>query len=419
MILSKLIEIRVHIRAWYWKFFVGIIFFISCGVVLTNSVQSQVLPVAVIPLTPISTFDQPKIPASELNQAMPLSSSPQNYAIDSNIIPAPIPEADILFEKECTPANISLDQSMACTTTVTNLSAEEFSYRLFDLMLPNLFIVEDSVEGGELIRNRLVISRGRLAGGTLATTTISDTNKPIVYNSLAELGVPPLLDVQDESIINLSTLAPYVFNDEEYTTVGMTSNGYLIAGLGSNEDVTYIPQIFPDEAIPNNVIAPLWTDLNPEIGGNLYAALLFRDEQSWAVFEWENVPAYSAAETKPYCVQSCNDTYTFQVWLKTNTPEQDITFVYDHMDSEGATTDTNVGAENMNGTIGGNYPAIPVSDAQVSVFHSPGIAGESHEITYTAEPLYPEPWFGCAQIKVKMSDFNGISYACANGTVTE
>ncbi len=402
-------------NALYRKIFIGIIFFISLGVFLTHSVQSQESPITALPLTPISSFDQPKPPASNVSHTAPITSSPQDG--DDNIIPIPIPEADLLFEKECTPTDISLDETIACTVTITNLSTEDYSYRLFDLMVPNLSIIEDTVEGGDLIRHYLILNRGTLAGGTLPSVVISDTNKPIAYNSLADLGIPPLPDVEDDSVTNLSTLNPYIFNNEEYTTVGMTSNGYLIAGLGSDEDIAYVPQIFPDAEIPNNVIAPLWTDLNPEAGGNLYAALLFRDEQSWAVFEWEDVPAYSSDEPKPNCVENCDDLYTFQVWIETSTPAQDITFIYEHIGGEGAPTGLNVGSENIDGTLGGNYPTIPLHNTQVSILNYPGTAGETHEITYTAEPLSPGPWFGCAVIKI--FSLNGVNYDCVYGNVTE
>ena len=41
------------------------------------------------------------------------------------------------------------------------------------------------------------------------------------------------------------------------------SNGYIVIGGGASGDIVFTPQHFPNAARPNNVIAPLWSDLNP------------------------------------------------------------------------------------------------------------------------------------------------------------
>ena len=48
--------------------------------------------------------------------------------------------------------------------------------------------------------------------------------------------------------------------------IGVTSDGYLVAGGGEAADVEFVPQTLPDPTRPNNVLAPFWTDLNGEHG---------------------------------------------------------------------------------------------------------------------------------------------------------
>lgn len=407
----------MYTYALYRKWLLGIILFIAVGALFTNSANSQEQPINVTPLSTISTFDLPKEPPLGLNNVERPTTTASNGSDNDNTIPIPIPEADITFDKECTPTNISMNQEMLCTITATNNSSEDYDYKILDLMLPNVSIREDSVEGGELFGRHVIISRGTLAAGTLPSLTISNTNKPIAYNSLSEFGIPAFENVQDESVINLSTLNPYIFNGIEYTTVGMTSNGYLIAGLGSDEDISYIPQVFPNEIIPNNVIAPFWTDLNPEAGGNLYAALLTRDEKSWAVLEWEDVPVFDSDKLAPNCTGECSNQFTFQVWIETNAPAQDITFIYEKVGGPGAQTGLGVGAENADGSLGDNYASVPTVEDQLSIIDIPGTDGESHTISYTAEPIRSGPWFGCALMKI--FGVRGINYDCLYGSITE
>ncbi|NHZ72426.1 MAG: hypothetical protein GWP17_05020, partial [Aquificales bacterium] len=179
----------------------------------------------------------------------------------------------------------------------------------------------------------------------------------------------------------------------------------------------YIPQLFPDPTIPNDVIAPFWTDLNPAAGGFLYAALLTKDNESWVVLEWEDVPAFDSDKPSPNCLENCPELYTFQVWIKTNTPEQDITFIYAKVAGSGAISGLNIGAENKDGLIGANYETVPTIENKLSVISTPGTAGESHVISYIAEPVCTGYWYSCALIKV--FEVRGITFDCAYGTIID
>lgn len=400
------------------KTVLGIILLFVAGIVFTGSVSGQEGSTSVTPLSTVSIYDQPKDPEIGENDLDSLQIDPSNgngKNIMGNEIPVPFPEEDILFEKVCDPTTLNLGEEMSCTITIKNNGDEDFSYKILDFVSKRMIIQEDSIEGGDLYGQRIISHRGVLAGGTLPSISIESADTALIYDSLAGLGIPPLTDVQDDAMINVATLEPYIYAGEEYTTIGIASNGYLIPGLGSDEDIAYIPQIFPDPEIPNNVVAPFWTDLNPELGGNIYAALLTRDGESWVVIEWEDVPAFDSAQPKPNCVENCDNVYTFQAWLKTNTVEQEITFVYDVVGGLGADTGLNIGVENKDGTQGTNYESVPTVDDNLVVVTTPGTDGETYVISYIAQADQGGHWYGCGLMKV--FSVRGITFDCAYGTV--
>lgn len=410
----------MKLRDKYKKLFIGMILIFIIGLIFVGNVSGEDIPTTVLPLSPVSIYQLPKGASAGENSPTSLQNSPDETSDDpslDHVIPIPTPEPDILFDKECQPTDLMSGEQMDCTVTIQNNSDEEISYKVIDFFSKRIKVLEESLEGGHLHGHKIITNRGVLAGGTLASISIEKTDTSLAYNSLRELGIPPLTDVQDEAMINVATLEPFTYGDEVYTTIGIASNGYLIPGLGSDEDIAYIPQIFPDPTIPNNVIAPFWTDLNPEAGGNIYAALLTRDDESWVVIEWEDIPAFDSEKPAPNCLENCENQYTFQAWLKTNTTEQDITFIYAKVSGEGAASGLNVGVEDKEGVQGANYEGVPVADDELVVITTPGSVGESHVISYTAQSNNKGYWYGCALLKVFETE--GISFDCEYGTISK
>ena len=400
------------------KIVIGIILLFIIGIVFTGSVKGQEDSTSVTPLSTVSIYEQPKVPETDENRLSSLQTVTSNDVDENttgNEIPVPFPEEDIFFEKVCDPTTLNRGEEMACTVTIKNNGDEDFSYKVLDFVSRHMTIQEDSVVGGDLHGHRIISQHGVLAGGTLLSIAIESADTSLIYDSLAGLGIPPLTGVQDDAMINVATLEPYIYAGDEYTTIGIASNGYLIPGLGSDEDIAYIPQIFPDPEIPNNVVAPFWTDLNPEAGGNIYAALLTQDGVSWIVIEWEDVPAFDSDKPTLNCDDNCDNKYTFQAWLKTNTVEQDITFVYAAVGGSGAASGLNIGVENKDGMQGANYESVPTVGEDLVVVKTPGTEGETHIISYTAEAEQSGPWYGCAFMKV--FSVHGITFDCAYGEV--
>jgi hypothetical protein len=59
-----------------------------------------------------------------------------------------------------------------------------------------------------------------------------------------------------------------------------------VIGGGTAADVVFQPQTFPNENRPNNLVAPLWNDLNPPAGGAIRIGVLTDGVNSWIVVYW-------------------------------------------------------------------------------------------------------------------------------------
>ena len=95
------------------------------------------------------------------------------------------------------------------------------------------------------------------------STRITPTAGPAGgYLPLSLFGIAPIAGVGDDTITNFN-VPTFYYGGEPYTRIGVVSNGYLVLGGGDSGDIVFTPQHFPNAARPNNVLAPLWTDLNP------------------------------------------------------------------------------------------------------------------------------------------------------------
>jgi hypothetical protein len=190
---------------------------------------------------------------------------------------------------------------------------------------------------------------------------VSDTaGLPTDYLALASLGVPPNPCTPSCDDVAITYIAPaFTYDGISYDRVTLTTNGYLI--VGDDATVAIFNQRLPNPFVPNNVVAPYWTDLDllgsaPDDpgGGAWYAAYVtFQgDPRTWFVAEWADAARYSRSAAESH--------HSFQVWIEGGSGK--IHMVYGpNSPIEDRVT---VGAENADGTVGGNYyanttPATP------------------------------------------------------------
>lgn len=194
------------------------------------------------------------------------------------------------------------------------------------------------------------------------------------YLPMAALGVQPLTcsGSCDDTSITLTGLPEMTYLGKTYTSMQVSSNGYISLGTSSGNVTTPIPAVMPDSNEPNNVLAPFWTDLDllgtdagDDGAGNLYAALL--NNGSLLVIEWANAQLWNISETS----------FNFQIWYNYNSDT--IHFVYGEMDSPQYATVS--GFENTTGTAGftlgalttaGSEGTLPVTGDEFILASSPG-----------------------------------------------
>jgi hypothetical protein len=145
---------------------------------------------------------------------------------------------------------------------------------------------------------RLTLRGTRPAG---PSSVAPDPGTLFGYLPLTAFGGNTILPLGDEEMASLD-VPGFVFNGTTYTKLGISSNGYLVAG-GADATSQAKPGAIPDAAAPNNVIAPFWTDLDGTGMTGVLANVLTDGVHSWIVVEWQ---ANVAGTTSPR---------VFQTWL--------------------------------------------------------------------------------------------------------
>jgi hypothetical protein len=300
----------------------------------------------------------------------------------------------VSLSHSCSPTSIPQGSSSTCTVRAQNLAPSEARTHV-DVVSPNAAAV--GITGASATTN--AASSGRLrprSGDTgfdwdgrlspaLAPTVDSITagGSPAGYLPLSGFGVAPVGGMGDETIANFN-VPEFLWGDEPYTRIGITSNGYVVVGGGSSADVEFVPQTMPDPALPNNVIAPWWTDIDlsqaatPNTGVRVTTLTDGADE--WLVIDYEDVATFGTCSPGP-----C-DIHDFEVWIGLTgdaNPGEDVTMAFGDVGT-GSPDGLNSGAENRDGSSGVNITPPPTDGSDWTVNTSPPTPGGFVEITYRA-----------------------------------
>ena len=325
----------------------------------------------------------------------------------------------VTLEKRCDPAEIARKDTTTCTITIENTSFSDAAVAVEDELPRQLKLVRDTVSGADRHRN------GVSYEGTLyaaAPPPIHAAVDPLAspYGYLPLGGFPNTFDIgaTDDSLANFG-VPPFEYAGEIYDTIGIVSNGYVVVGGGTGIDIESVNSDLPDPELPNNVLAPFWTNLNPAVGGRVLLNVIGDGTDIWTVVEWESVRSSTDDET-----------VTTQIWIGSvidANPAEDISFVYGADVSDGDNGYLTVGAENkvgnsgetvyFNGTGTAPSPSYPLGSYEVDVFSLPGAPGESHVITYDARGDKKGAWLNCAEMESDL--FQGVNIACISGVVTK
>ncbi|MEQ8565221.1 MAG: S8 family serine peptidase [Deltaproteobacteria bacterium] len=205
---------------------------------------------------------------------------------------------------------------------------------------------------------------GQIDEGGLSTVPSAS---PFGFFPLASLGVAPFGCPSncDDGAVSLNVPA-FTYNGQTYTSVIWSVNGTLEAGTDSGIGASAANQELPDAGTPNNLLAPLWTDLDMGVDGDgaeWYVAVLNAGPSQFTVYEWSNLPLFGDTSNR----------YSFQIWVE-NGNSGNIWFVYGQVGTTNPPSGITVGVENEDGSVGsssffegvGTAPSVG-ADRQVNV----------------------------------------------------
>lgn len=316
-------------------------------------------------------------------------------------------QQDVSIDKTCDPLTIAIGETTDCTITITNNAFEDASVRVTDQLPQPLQLVEGSVVGATETGNGLEFE-GTIGSAGAPVVDIEPSPGPAGGYLPLSLFVPPLpcpSNCDDGGFLISGLDINYL--GQHYTTAILSVNGTLELGTASGIAASASNQNLPHPALPNNVLAPWWTDLDLSAGGNWYSAALTDGVTVWDVFEWTDVPRFGDASS----------TFTFQIWLQRGGSDN-IWFVYGPF--AGDTLDGTTGAENSDGTIGESYyfegaGTLPWGGPDLGVFSVAGTPGETHTITFSARGRNVGEWTNCAEMTSPL--FQETATACVSGEV--
>ncbi|HET9682014.1 MAG TPA: S8 family serine peptidase, partial [Candidatus Limnocylindrales bacterium] len=301
----------------------------------------------------------------------------------------------VTLSSSCTPSTIAFGAQTSCTANIQNNALVPATVNATMSSTNNLKVV------GTIGRTKS-FGPVTLAAATPPTPNVGPGSSPAGgFLDLAGFGVP-LRSMGDETINNF-TVPGFIYDGQTYTRLGVVSDGYLVVGGGTGNDVTPIPSI-PNPARPNNVLAPLWTDLdggNGAIPGQGFRIGILGDgTNNWIVVQW-NVHVFGVP----------SNTDAFQVWIGIN-GTQDISYTYGSANDPGVPFA--VGAENADGTAGSTVAGVPSADLVVN--SAPGVPGGSVAFTAPFRGTLAGP--GTVETDMTSSLTRETSVSRANVTVT-
>ena len=317
-------------------------------------------------------------------------------------------QGGITLAKTCDDTQLNLGDIAQCTIQATNTTFEPAQVLVHDWMPRELRL--GTVTGARKVGPFGLTFRGTLAAAEPPGVTVAPGSSPAGYLPLSLFGIAPVGSVGDETLTNFS-VPSFVFAGQTYSRIGVVSDGYVVVGGGTASDISPLNQNLPNAAVPNNVLAPFWTDLDPSKGGALRVGILTDGTNRWLVVDWEGVRVYTGTDTT---------TNSFQVWIGLGTVE-DVTYTYGDVGT-GDSGLLTVGAENLFGNRGQSYfyngtGTAPAAGAELRVAGTPSAPGETHTITYGATAVRAGSWVNCAELST--AAVFGITTSCVPGEVTK
>ena len=313
-------------------------------------------------------------------------------------------QGSVTLSNTCSPTTIAMKGLSHCTVSAANFGSSTANASLNVQQQergPGLKYVNVGAPGSVIGTGDGVQWSGPLSPAIPPqVTSVSPGSSPAGgYLPLSLFGIAPIAGVGDDTITNFN-VPTFYYGAEPYTRIGVVSNGYLVLGGGDSSDIVFSPQHFPNAARPNNVVAPLWTDLNPPAGGAVRIGTLTDGSSTWIVVDWQRVKNFGNATT-----------HSFEVWIRvasggagTGPSSEDVSLTYGtgadagNAGSGDPSSGQNWGAENRTGTSGANITPAPADGSQYQVHTTPPTAGGSVTIPFDITSKIPGTYHSIASL---------------------
>ncbi len=178
--------------------------------------------------------------------------------------------------------------------------------------------------------------------------------------------------IGDEEVLTYEVPA-FTYAGQSYTRLGVVSNGYLVVGTPTAQDIRFEPPAVLGRERPNNVLAPYWADLDGTGADGIRVARVQAEGREWIVVEWR-VNLYGTEQGQH-----------FQAWIATGDAER-IRFAYDAAALPSGARTFAVGAENALGK-GELITTAPAAD--VAVRSAGGSPGGTLDYRLTVTGMFP------------------------------
>ncbi len=303
----------------------------------------------------------------------------------------------------CDPAEISQLSLTECAVTAQNNGFNDTVVDLTTTASNRLYIV--GADGAEIpwYGGSATLDDVELAGAQIGTPTLQPAG-PLGsgYVSLDAFGPPT--PIGDEEIVNY-TVPPFQYAGKTYSRLGVVSNGYLVVGGGTAEDVDCCNPLLPDPSRPNNILAPFWTDLDGTDSTGYFINVLSDGTYSWIIVEWRLRPWGAGPEVAEN---------VFQTWIGVDGFE-DITFNYGPVADPGFPLV--VGAENEVGSDGDQLGPDVLPTEDLRIVSTDPVPGDS--VSYRVTALGLKRGQAVVQSEMEASTVGGTTIVSSPVRVTK
>ena len=292
--------------------------------------------------------------------------TPENSEVPDTYLPLAVyPAAGShpeILKKDVDLADVKVGGEVEYTLTINNPKTAEVTYAITDTVPKYTHYLDGSAWGGLTYNASLDALTWK---GTMDSATIN-IQGPVSFSfvELSDLGVDPFdfPSDRDEGGLLIGGL-DFWYLGEHYTEAIWSVNGTLEPGGSSGVASGGVNQTMPDPALPNNLLAPWWSDIDFNDGGTWSAAEITYFFNNYFVFEWNGAPKKG---TTP------KQTATFQIWIRKGTDV--IWFVYDTLALRW--TEATVGVEDSTGSTGDQIyyddnGDKPSRDERLNIIYSP------------------------------------------------